>query len=153
MTPQQKSFLQRAFAEAVKAQHVFPEMAACEAALESRYGTSELAIKDSNLFGMKQHHHPIFGTHVLPTREFENGDWVTMNSSWISYPDWAACFADRMATLKRLASTYPDYAAGLQAACGTTYVRAISKTWSTDPERAEKVFNIYDAMAGDWNAT
>jgi flagellum-specific peptidoglycan hydrolase FlgJ len=153
MTPQQKDFLQRAMKAAEQAGHIFPEMAACEAALESGYGHSQLATQDNNLFGMKQHLHPIYGTHSLPTREFLSGQWVTVNSNWIVYPDWAACFADRMATLKRLASVYVHYRNALAAASATTYVMEVSRTWSTDPERGEKVLAIYDAIPGDWDAT
>lgn len=153
MNPQQKDFLYRAFQAAKAAGHIFPEMAACEAALESGYGHSQLATQDRNLFGMKQHLHPIYGTHVLPTREFLSDKWVTVNANWIVYPDWEMCFADRMATLRRLAPSFPHYAAALAAGSATTYVNEVSRSWSTDPERANKVLAIYDNCAGDWSAT
>ena len=136
LTPQQEDFIRRAWQAAVNAHHVWPEMAACEAALESGYGHSQLATQDNNLFGMKQHQHPIFGTHSLPTREFLSGEWKQVEANWISYPDWPSCFADRMATIERLASVYSHYKAALAAATGEEYVRQVSLTWSTDPERA-----------------
>src|ERR1035438_5317570 len=83
MTPANKDFLHRAMDAAQKAGHVFPEMAACEAALESGYGRSQLATQDRNLFGTKQHLHPIYGTQSLPTREDLGGAWKTVNSNWI----------------------------------------------------------------------
>lgn len=153
MNENQRKFLQAAAAAATKSGHIFPEMAACEAALESAYGTSELATRDFNLFGTKQHRHPIYLTHNLPTREFENGEWKTVTAAWVSYPDWASCFADRMATLQRLAPAFPHYAAALGAASAEIYVNEVSRTWATDPARAAKVLAIYDACAGDWNAT
>ena len=153
MTPQDHEFLNRAFAAAQQAGHVFPEMAACEAALESGYGRSQLASQDNNLFGMKAHQHQLFGTISLPTREFISGEWVTCEANWCRYNDWQECFEDRMATLKRLAGIYPHYQAALEAKTGEDYVRQVSMTWSTDPKRAEKVLAIYDAVAGDWNAT
>jgi flagellum-specific peptidoglycan hydrolase FlgJ len=153
MTPANKDFLHRAFLAAEAAQHIFPEMAACEAALESGYGHSQSAVQDNNLFGCKQHFHPVYGTHTLPTREVLNGNWVTVTANWISYPDWASCFADRMATLKRLASVYPHYKKALNAASATTYVNEVSQSWATDPERGEHVLAIYDECAGDWSAT
>lgn len=153
MTPEQKEFLHAAAAAAAKSGHVFPEHAACEAALESGYGASVLAKLANNLFGMKQHAHPEYGTCNLPTREYLGGQWIRTSADFVSYPDLATCFADRMATLQRLAPVYPHYAAALAAASGTTYLNEVSRTWSTDPDRAENVLAIYDEIAGDWNAT
>src|SRR5579872_123560 len=98
----QKDWLDRTVEAAKKGGHIFPEMAACEAALESGYGTSQLAVKDNNLFGMKQHQHPVYGTERLPTREFENGQWKVIEAEWVHYPDYDSCFRDRMLTLIRL---------------------------------------------------
>ena len=153
MTEQQREFLVKAAAAAKQAGHVFPEMAACEAALESGFGKSGLATEDNNLFGMKQHKHPIYGTHVLPTKEFENGEWEQVQASWIHYPGWPDCFTDRMATLQRLANAYPHYSAALNAKDRDSYIEEVSKTWSTDPQRAAKVKAIYDEIASDWDAT
>ena len=153
MTPANKDFLHKAFVAAQAAQHVFPEMAACEAALESGYGHSQLASQDNNLFGMKEHLHPLYETVSLPTREFLSNEWKTINSNWIVYPDWAACFADRMETLKRLAPNFVHYRLALAASSAEEYVRQVSMTWATDPNRSLKVLAIYDAVAGDWDAT
>lgn len=139
----QKQFIDKATFGATQARHVFPQMAAAEAALESGYGVSGLAIRDNNLFGMKQHQHPVYGTEILPTKEFINSEWVTVNAEWIKYPDLAACFTDRMNTLQRLAPNYPHYAAALAAKDAITYINEVSKTWSTDPNRAAKVIEIY----------
>jgi flagellum-specific peptidoglycan hydrolase FlgJ len=131
-------------AEAAKAaEHIWPMMAACEAALESAFGTSALAREGLNLFGMKVHIHEQYGVLSLPTREFEQGSWVTLNAEWVKYPTLADCFEDRMETLRRLAHAYPHYAAALAAADQETYVREVSQTWSTDPQRADKVLSIY----------
>lgn len=127
-------------------------MAACEAAEESAFGTSKLAVEANNLFGTKQHRHWIFGTMNLPTKEFINGAWIVTTGAWVVYPDWASCFADRMATLERLSVVYPHYANALEAGSATTYINEVSKTWSTDPKRAEKILAIYDEVAGNWSA-
>jgi flagellum-specific peptidoglycan hydrolase FlgJ len=153
MTPAQKDFLLKAYAAAKKAGHVFPEMAASEAALESRFGTSLLAAQYNNLFGCKQHEHPIYGTHALPTREFLDDKWCEVEANWIVYPSWDDCFYDRMVTLRRLASVYPHYGNALAAKDPETYIAEVSKSWSTDPNRAKSVEEIYDEMTGDWDAT
>lgn len=152
MNTEQKLFLKMAAAAAKQADHIFPQMAACEAALECAYGHSALAVRDNNLFGCKQHKHEIYGTHILPTREFQDGTWIEVSARWIHYPGWAACFFDRMATLHRLASVYPHYKAALDAAGPHTYIVEVSQTWSTDPQRADKVQAIYDEMGTEWDA-
>jgi flagellum-specific peptidoglycan hydrolase FlgJ len=139
-----KQFLDKARAQAIQSGHVFPDMAACEAALECGFATSALAIKYNNLFGMKQHEHPVYGTVVLPTKEFLNHGWVVVNASWVTYPDYASCFKDRMDTLQRLQHVYPHYGAALSATDPITYINEVSKSWSTDPDRAAKVIAIYN---------
>lgn len=143
MTDQEKDFIRDAAAGAQNAGHPFPVMAACEAALESGYGGSELARKAYNLFGMKQHAHPQFGTLALPTKEFLDHKWIAVTAEWVRYPDLKSCFADRLNTLQRLANAYPHYAAALRAKDATTFVTEVSRSWSTDPERAKKVLAIY----------
>ncbi len=162
MNLEQKQFLLKSALAAKQADHVFPEMAACEAALESAFGKSGLATLDNNLFGMKQHKHPIYGTHNLPTKEFVGVEkdtdevkdgWIVVQAAWVHYPGWPDCFADRMSTLQRLSSAYPHYAAALKAKDRVEYITEVSKTWSTDPKRADKVQAIYDEIASDWDAT
>lgn len=152
MNPAQLDFLARASAEASKVNHPFPEMAACEAALESSWGNSELAREGFNLFGMKQHAHEIYGTLNLPTREFEKGQWIQTTAAWVKYPDWASCFADRLATLQRLSNALPHYAAALNTQDAQTYITEVSKTWSTDPQRATKVWSIYQEYLSEKTA-
>jgi flagellum-specific peptidoglycan hydrolase FlgJ len=82
---------------------------------------------------------------TLPTREFLNGAWVTVQANWVSFPDWPSSFRARMALLQRLSSSYPDYMAALKATTGEQFVTTVSHTWSTDPQRAGKVLSIYDA--------
>jgi flagellum-specific peptidoglycan hydrolase FlgJ len=148
MTETQKQFLDKASAAAQQATHPFPRMAACEAALESGYGLSGLAAEDNNLFGMKQHRNPIYGTVSLPTREFEKGEWVEVDADWVKYPDWPTCFFDRLTTLTRLQAVYPHYQAALRAQDAETYVREVSENWSTDPTRADKCIAIYREYLG-----
>jgi flagellum-specific peptidoglycan hydrolase FlgJ len=149
MNDAQRQFLDRAAAEAVKANHPFPQMAACEAALESTWGHSQLALEANNLFGMKAHHNQDLACTInLPTHEFVDGKWIACSSQWVNYPDWCACFADRLATLQRLSNAYPHYAAALKATDARTFVTEVSKTWSTDPNRALKVLGVYEEYLG-----
>jgi flagellum-specific peptidoglycan hydrolase FlgJ len=144
-TQGQLTFLAISAKAAKLAGHIWPGMAACEAALESTWGTSELALKAHNLFGAKQQVHPVYGSLDLPTREFLNHQWVTVDAEWCEYPDYATSFRERMNTLRRLAGSYPHYSAALAAATPEVYVSQVSLAWSTDPERAEKCIEIYRA--------
>jgi flagellum-specific peptidoglycan hydrolase FlgJ len=148
LTDSELKFLNDTANAALQANHIYPAMAACEAALESGWGTSLLARQDHNLFGTKQHLHPVYGTHNLPTKEFLHNEWEVVNAAWVSYPSTTECFLDRMATLQRLAHAYPHYAAALAAPDAGVYVTEVSKSWSTDPERADKVLNFYHAYTG-----
>ncbi len=145
----QSIFLLRACNAARSARHIFPEFAACEAALESGWGRSQLAIEANNLFGQKQSHPALTGTETItmPTREYLHDHWMTVQANWTKFPGWAECFAARMELLKRLSRAYPHYRTALNAANGEQYVTAVSMSWSTDPGRAGKVLAIYDAHA------
>lgn len=151
----QTLFLARAANAARDAGHIFPEYAACEAALESGWGRSLLAVEANNLFGQKQSHPAFPGTETLsmPTREFLHGHWLTVQASWARFPGWAECFRARMELLHRLAAEYPEYRAALEAASGAQYVLAVSRRWSTDPERGGKVLAIYDAHASAFRSS
>ena len=144
-TPQDE-FLLKAAAAARAAGHLFPNYAACEAALESGWGHSYLAVEANNLFGQKQAHPPLRGTDTvnLPTREFLHGAWVAVQAAWVKFPDWASCFRERMALLRALAVAWPNYGAALRATTGEQFITEVSRTWSTDPGRAGKVLAVYD---------
>jgi flagellum-specific peptidoglycan hydrolase FlgJ len=144
MTNQQQ-FLIRAQQAAKAAGHIFPDYAACEAALESAWGQSKLAVEANNLFGQKQSHPPIGESIQLPTREYAHGAWLTVPAMWTKFVDWPACFAARMALLVRLAKAYPAYAEALLAKDGAAFVVLVSRRWSTDPDRAKKVIEVWQA--------
>jgi flagellum-specific peptidoglycan hydrolase FlgJ len=145
MQSMQDAFLKKASELAKQAGHIWPDYAACEAALESGWGRSGLTVKANNLFGEKQSHPPLPGTGTLqlPTREFLHGAWVTVNAEWVVFPDWAASFRTRMDRLHRLANEYPAYGKALAATTGEEFVRQVSISWSTGPERAEQVLAVY----------
>jgi flagellum-specific peptidoglycan hydrolase FlgJ len=144
MTPQD-SFLRQASAAARAAGHIFPDYAACEAALESTWGRSRLACEANNLFGQKQSAEAQTGiaTIALPTHEFLHGHWVTVTANWTRFADQAACFSARMKLLRRLEHSYPAYARALAATTGEAFIEEVSRAWSTDPQRAAKVLAIH----------
>lgn len=136
----QTQFLTKTINQATISGHVWPIMAACEAGLESRWGRSQLAIQAHNLFGTKTYKSSIYPTLSLPTREYVNGKYVRIPAEWVIYPSLIECFQDRMNTLRRL-SMY--YGTALSASNAIDYINEVSKHWSTDPKRADKVIAIY----------
>ena len=151
MNETNKAWIQDIATQAQAGGHIFPEYAAAEAALESNWGQSRLAREANNLFGQKARKNNPYGELSIDTREFLNGEWVTVPAHWIAYPDVATCFKDRMATLERLQHAYPHYGLALNALNGTIYVTEVSQTWSTDPTRAEKVLSIHNQYFGNSN--
>ncbi len=139
----QEEFLGRARGAAAESGHIFPDFAACEAALESGWGQSKLAVEANNLFGQKQSHPAIGESIAFPTKEYAHGAWMTVPAAWIKFVDWQACFAGRMALLSRLALAYPAYADALAARDGVSFVTLVSERWSTDPSRAAKVLAVW----------
>lgn len=144
-TLEQLQFLQRMFSSAKLANHVWPEYAACEAALETSWGNSQLYLRGCNVFGEKQHEQPVWLTMMLPTREVLAGRTVIVQADFIWFPTPMEAFVSRMKTLNRLAARYPAYAAALAATSGEEFVTQVSKDWLTDPERAAKVLEIHNA--------
>jgi flagellum-specific peptidoglycan hydrolase FlgJ len=151
-TTPQDTFLRQASAAARAAGHIFPEYAACEAALESTWGRSRLAHEANNLFGQKESQAQSVesmagignpGVIALPTQEYLDGRWVTVIARWARFADQAACFRARMALLHRLEQSYPAYARALAATTGEVFIEEVSRTWSTDPQRAQKVLAIH----------
>ncbi len=106
----QEEFLTKAATAARAAGHLFPEYAACEAALESGWGMSHLAAEANNLFGQKQAHPPLAGTDTvsLPTREYLHGAWVSAD---IEYrPGRQNTVADFLFTTTRSGAERPQRA-------------------------------------------
>lgn len=141
LTPQRIEDLRNMYRSAQASGHPWPAYAACEAALETGWFASRLFLRANNIFGMKQHERPVFETIAMPTLEFLDGVWTEVEAAWVKYPTVADSFADRMATLRG----DPGYAAALSAPTGEAFVTEVSKRWSTDPRRAEKVLEIYGA--------
>ena len=141
-----KDFLEKALALAQLSGHIWPEYAAAEAALESAWGNSKLCREGNNLFGQKQSaQHPIYETLEIPTEEYLNGKWGLVVAHWVSFPTWKESFIERMNLLRRLAPQYPGYADALVATTGEDFVIAVSRNWSTDPLRGQKVLTIHKA--------
>lgn len=169
MTPNE-TFLVQMRDNAATAGHLFPEIAACEAALETAWGTSMGYSKGWNVFGNKQRAKPVYQTLSLSTWESRNGQRVNIIANFIRFPDVATAFKFRMETLQQYVGIYGE---ALKAKTGEQFVRSVSAQWeqvqdapdpaaftyqfsdgvfkfvkprwATDEARAVKVMQIYHA--------
>lgn len=75
-------------------------LSGAQAIIESNWGNSGLAVKGNNLFGIK-------GTYegqsvTMPTKEFVNGQYITVNAAFRKYPSWGESIADHSAMFNRM---------------------------------------------------
>lgn len=71
---------------------VLPSVSGAQAILESGWGQSTLATYGNNLFGIK-------GTYngqyvIMPTQEYINGQWITVNAQFRKYNSWNESIED-----------------------------------------------------------
>lgn len=135
-------FFTKAYPQAKAADHIWPEYACCEAALESAWGESKLCRLCNNLFGQKSgfttQNYP---TVEIPTQEWQDGQMITVPAIWPAFPDWRTSFSERMNLLRNSNRYIP----ALMAKSGEDFIRQVSSIWATDPERGNKVLSIYRA--------
>ena len=131
--------------------------------LESGYGSTELAKKANNFFGMKK---VLSGntwpgstwdgksTVTIETKECYNGNWTTISAEFRKYPSVKESLADHSAYL--LGATTSNQGtilryAGLKGCKDYTKAAKIIKSggYATDPEYVNKLCNIIQK----WNLT
>jgi len=110
-----------------------------EAALESGWGSSQLALQAFNLFGVKADsswHGPVL---TLPTKEFIKCVWVTQQAKWRKYDSWLSCISDHATFLL----TNPRYAPAFKTTNVSDFVHAISSAhYASDPLYSNKIMEI-----------
>ena len=75
-----------------KKYQILPSVSIAQAILESGWGASTLSTKAYNLFGIKGRYNGQYV--VMPTSEYINGSYVTVNAEFRKYPNWAASIED-----------------------------------------------------------
>lgn len=111
-----------------------------QGALESAWGESKLARGGCNLFGVKADAAWQGEVLLLPTREYLQGQWVTVQARWRKYPDWLACIDDHAAFLRRNKRYRPAFTGPRD---GESFARAVAAAgYATDPAYADKVVSI-----------
>jgi flagellar protein FlgJ len=156
-TSPRAEFIRRALEAADRARGegapIVPAIAAAQAALESRYGESQLAKEASNLFGIKAGKNWHGLVLVLPTTEYVDGQPVGMAARWRSYISWQACFHDYGEIIGRLpwfadavvAARLGDAAGFLDGLLSKPHGPGAADDepgWATDPDYGVKVWAV-----------
>lgn len=142
---------------AVGSSGIFPEVLIVAAIVESQGqvngiyypGQSRLALEANNLFGVKGTGDA--GFVMMPTREYLNGQWVTVNAKFAKYSSVYASMVDYVDFLKR----NPRYTAGGVFSASTPveqFQRLQASGYATDPNYAGILSNVYNNLLSVFNS-
>ena len=119
-------------------------MTIAQAIDESGWGQSALAVRDNNLFGIKGTGPA--GSDVLPTQEFENGQWVTLSAAFRVYHNVAESIADH----SELLATDPSYQHAMaDRHLPDAFATDLTGVYATDPQYGSnliaimRLYNLY----------
>lgn len=114
-----------------------------QAALESDWGQSQLASKYNNLFGVKRNEQD--GT-LLATKEYVNGQWITVEDYFVVYPSWkAAVEAHSKLFVDGTGWDHNHYQAVLEASDYKQAAQALQERgYATDPNYAAKLIELIE---------
>ncbi|MBC1228048.1 glucosaminidase domain-containing protein [Listeria booriae] len=115
-----------------------------QAILESNWGESKLATEGRNLFGIKGEYQK--DSVTMPTQEFENNEWITIDASFRKYPTWFESLDDHAALfLKGTSWDKTKYQGVIKAKDYKTAANALQKAgYATDPGYAEKLIELIE---------
>ncbi len=146
-TATQQAFISQVAPGAIAAQSRYGIPAAvtiAQAIDESGWGQSALAIRDNNLFGIKGTGPG--GSDVLPTQEFENGQWMTINAAFRVYNNVAQSIADH----SQLLATDPAYQQAMaDRHLPDAFATDLTGVYATDPQYGAnliaimRLYNLY----------
>jgi N-acetylmuramoyl-L-alanine amidase len=161
MSIEQKTFIERLvpLAQAdMRYSGVLASITIAQACLESGYGTSELAVMASNLFGMKCN---LSGNtwssvwsgdkYCKKTSECIDGRWMTVTAEFRQYPDIETSIRDHSMYLTGAMNGTAYRYAGLAGEKDPRKAATIIKTggYATDPDYVDKIMAVID----EWNLT
>jgi flagellum-specific peptidoglycan hydrolase FlgJ len=119
---------------------ILPETVLCQSAIESAYGQSLLASKYNNYFGIKAGSSWKGDYVLLPTKEFVNGAYITINDKFRRYSSFTASVKDYINFLK----INKRYAAVFTKKSVLSQLEALqSAGYATAPNYANVIYGIY----------
>lgn len=132
-------------AELLQEKHrVLPSISIAQAILESDWGTSELAVENNNLYGVKGSNPA--NTVVMQTKEFVNGEWIEIEAPFRKYETWQESMNDHAALFVNGTDWNANQYADVLSA--DNYKEAASALqnngYATDPTYAEKLITLIE---------
>lgn len=123
---------------------VLASISIAQAILESDWGNSELSSVYNNLYGMKGD--SLENTVLLSTKEFYNGEWVTVQADFKVYDSWASSVQDHALLIANGTSWNANqYATVLQAKTYREAAQALQDCgYATDPDYANKLIAVIE---------
>jgi flagellum-specific peptidoglycan hydrolase FlgJ len=146
-TRQQQEFINLIAPGAIAGQHRYGVPAAvtiAQAIEESSWGSSSLAADDHNLFGIKGTGPA--GSVSLPTSEYLNGQWVTINAAFRVYHNVAESISDHA---ELLATSGYYQRAMADRAVPDAFANDLTGVYATDPDYGAnlialmRLYNLY----------
>ena len=134
---------------------ILPSITAAQAILESGWGRSELAkVPNNNLFGIKDSEDWHGEIVTVPTQEYLNGDYITVNAAFRKYASWNDSVVDHAKFFTstewrknnyRKVVNETDYRIAAQELKNAGY--------ATDPSYAGKLISLIEAYKlYEWDA-
>jgi len=120
---------------------ILPSLVIAQAALETGWGTSELATKAKNLFGLKANNTWKGPTYTKVSAEHLKGQKVSLASQFRKYDTWSSSIVDHakhLTSQPRYKSVVDEY--DYQTAC----FAILAAGYATDPLYASKLINIIE---------
>jgi flagellum-specific peptidoglycan hydrolase FlgJ len=158
-TSSQQAFIDEIAPGAIATQQKYGIPAAvtiAQAIDESGWGQSQLATQDNNLFGIKGAGPA--GSDSQPTREYENGKWITINARFRVYDNVNQSIDDHgklLATSRYYTRAMADHTSPNAFANALTGVYATNPSYGGDLIQLMQQYNLYryDASATGNGAT
>ena len=122
---------------------ILPSVIVAQAILESARGTSELARKANNLFGIKGNYND--QSYTVRTKEYLNGKWTTVNAAFKKYPSYRESIIDHGNFFTSTPWRTQNYQRVLNAKDYKTQAKALQACgYATDPQYANKLINLIE---------
>ena len=134
---------------------ILPSITAAQAILESGWGSSELAkVPNNNLFGIKDSEDWHGEIVTVPTQEYLNGDYITVNAAFRKYASWNDSVVDHAKFFTSTEWRKDNYRKVVNETDYRIAAQELKNAgYATDPSYAGKLISLIEAYKlYEWDA-